>query len=88
MLIRFATIMIAGALALTTAQAQDGPGGFTTRATSAFVMDLGTGTVLLDKNADEPLPPASMSKLMTLEMLFEAIKEGRVALDTRVAARL
>ncbi|SUZ31626.1 D-alanyl-D-alanine carboxypeptidase DacA [Roseibaca ekhonensis] len=64
------------------AHAQDGPGGFSTRATSAYVVDLGTGTVLLSKNADEPLPPASMSKLMTLEMLFEAIKEGRVALDT------
>lgn len=63
-------------------QAQDGPGGFSTRATSAYVIDLGTGTVLLNKNADEPLPPASMSKLMTLEMLFEAIKAGRVALDT------
>lgn len=62
--------------------AQDGPGGFTTRATSAYVLDLGTGTVLLDKNADQPLPPASMSKLMTLEMLFEAIKEDRLALDT------
>lgn len=66
----------------TATQAQDGPGGFMTRATSAYVVDLGTGTVLLNKNADEALPPASMSKLMTLEMLFEAIKEGRVALDT------
>lgn len=64
------------------ALAQDGPGGFMTRATSAYVVDLGTGTVLLNKNADQALPPASMSKLMTLEMLFEAIKEGRVALDT------
>ncbi|NBB97365.1 MAG: D-alanyl-D-alanine carboxypeptidase [Alphaproteobacteria bacterium] len=63
-------------------QGQDGPGGFNTRATSAFVLDLGTGTVLLNKNADEPLPPASMSKLMTLEMLFESLKDGRVALDT------
>jgi len=63
-------------------QAQDGPGGFVTRATSAYMVDLGTGTVLLNKNADEALPPASMSKLMTLEMLFEAIKEGRVSLNT------
>lgn len=62
--------------------AQDGPGGFSTRATSAYVVDLGTGTVLLSKNADQPLPPASMSKLMTLEMLFEAVKAGRVAMDT------
>ncbi len=38
--------------------------------------------MLLAKNADEPLPPASMSKLMTLNMLFEALHDGRVKLDT------
>jgi D-alanyl-D-alanine carboxypeptidase (penicillin-binding protein 5/6) len=37
----------------------------------------------MDKNADEALPPASMSKLMTLNMLFEALRDGRVMLDTR-----
>ena len=71
--------------------AQDGPGGFSTRATSAYVLDLSTGTVLLDKNADQPLAPASMSKLMTLEMLFEAIKEGPPCAGydiLRVATRL
>jgi D-alanyl-D-alanine carboxypeptidase (penicillin-binding protein 5/6) len=55
---------------------------FETRATSAYVRDLTTGVVLLDKNADTPLPPASMSKLMTLLMLFDSIKDGRVSLDT------
>ena len=40
--------------------------GFETRAQAAFVLDQSTGTVLMDKNADEPLPPASMSKLMTI----------------------
>lgn len=54
---------------------------FETRATAAFVIDHGTGTVLLAKNAEEPLPPASMSKLMTLNMLFEALRDGRVSLD-------
>ncbi|MGB5863014.1 MAG: D-alanyl-D-alanine carboxypeptidase family protein [Sulfitobacter sp.] len=49
---------------------------FDTRATSAFVMDFNTGTVLMTKNADAPLPPASMSKLMTLYMTFEAIENG------------
>lgn len=77
------TLAVCAVLALALpAMAQDGPGGFSTRATSAHVVDLGTGTVLLSKNADQPLPPASMSKLMTLEMLFEAVKAGRVALDT------
>ena len=56
--------------------------GFETRATSAFVLDFNTGAVLLSKNADESLPPASMSKLMTLYMLFEAIEDGRIAPDT------
>ena len=57
-------------------------GGFETRATSAYVRDLSTGLVLMDKAADVPLPPASMSKLMTLLMLFEAIEDGRMAMDT------
>lgn len=46
---------------------------FDTRAQAAYVLDHGTGVVLLAKNADDPLPPASMSKLMTLYMAFEAI---------------
>ncbi|WP_149866505.1 D-alanyl-D-alanine carboxypeptidase family protein [Tropicimonas marinistellae] len=56
---------------------------FETRATAAWVLDQTTGTVLLSKNAEQPLPPASMSKLMTLDMLFEALRDGRVTLDTR-----
>lgn len=57
---------------------------FDTRATSAFVFDMKTGTVLLSKNADAPLPPASMSKLMTLYVTFEAIRDGRLSLDDRL----
>ena len=56
---------------------------FETRATAAWVVDQTTGTVLLARNADRPLPPASMSKLMTLNMLFEALRDGRVTLETR-----
>lgn len=57
---------------------------FDTRATAAYVIDHGTGTVLLTKDADLPLPPASMSKLMTLNMVFEALNDGRLRLDDRV----
>lgn len=49
---------------------------FDTRASAAFVVDIKTGTILLSKNADQPLPPASMSKLMTLYMAFEAVRVG------------
>lgn len=59
--------------------------GFETSATAAWVFDSGTHTVLLDKNATTPLPPASMSKLMTLNMLFEALEDGRVTMDTTFA---
>ncbi|GIT91875.1 D-alanyl-D-alanine carboxypeptidase [Jannaschia pagri] len=55
---------------------------FQTRAGSAVVVDHNTGQVLLAKNADVPLPPASMSKLMTLNMAFEALEDGRLSLDT------
>lgn len=58
---------------------------FETQATGAWVYDLTTHTVLMDKNADQPLPPASMSKLMTINMLFEALRDGRVQLDTTFA---
>ena len=61
----------------TTALAQT----FDTRATAAYVFDQTTGTVLLAKNEDEPLPPASMSKLMTIYMAFEAIADGRLVID-------
>lgn len=54
---------------------------FETTATSAWVYDVETGTVLMEKNADQPIPPASMSKLMTLYMLFEALENGRLSLD-------
>ncbi|MCP3972370.1 MAG: D-alanyl-D-alanine carboxypeptidase [Rhodobacteraceae bacterium] len=56
---------------------------FETLAEAAFVVDLNTGTVLMEKQADIPLPPASMSKLMTLNILFEALRDGRVTMDTR-----
>ncbi|MDQ1899368.1 D-alanyl-D-alanine carboxypeptidase family protein [Paracoccus sp. WLY502] len=54
---------------------------FETTATSAWVYDVNTSTVLMSKNADVPIPPASMSKLMTLYMVFEALENGRLELD-------
>lgn len=55
---------------------------FETKAKAAYVIDQSSGTVLLSKNADTPLPPASMSKLMTLYMAFEALERGRLELDS------
>jgi D-alanyl-D-alanine carboxypeptidase (penicillin-binding protein 5/6) len=55
---------------------------YETQATAAYLYDITTDTILVEKNADSPLPPASMSKLMTLYMLFEALRDGRVTLET------
>ncbi len=51
-----------------------------TTAKAAIVVDATTGTVLFDKNADEPMPPSSMSKLMTAYVVFQHLKDGRLKL--------
>jgi D-alanyl-D-alanine carboxypeptidase (penicillin-binding protein 5/6) len=52
-----------------------------TSAQEAIILDYQTGTVMFEKNADEPVHPASMSKLMTLYVLFDRLKSGAVSLD-------
>jgi len=52
-----------------------------TPAEQALVYDFETGTVLLSKNADEQMPPSSMSKLMTTLMVFDRLKDGSLSLD-------
>ncbi|MCE8545640.1 D-alanyl-D-alanine carboxypeptidase [Ruegeria pomeroyi] len=76
--IRSALLALGLALAALPALAYD------TSARAAYVLDQSTGTVLLNKNADEALPPASMSKLMTLYVTFEALRDGRLTLDERL----
>ncbi len=50
-------------------------------ARQALVVDFETGTTLLEKNADERMPPSSMSKLMTMYVVFERLKQGRLQMD-------
>ena len=81
MILSLRTLMAgAAAAALLTGPAS----AFDTKARAAYVLDYTTGTVLMAKNADESLPPASMSKLMTLYMAFEAVRDGRLQLDERL----
>src|ERR1700748_3055846 len=51
-----------------------------TSAEHALLMDAATGQVLWQKDGMVPMPPASMSKLMTLELLFQRLKDGRMKL--------
>jgi D-alanyl-D-alanine carboxypeptidase (penicillin-binding protein 5/6) len=54
---------------------------YQTAATQAILVDFDTGTVLFEKNPDETMYPASMTKIMTALLVFEQLREGRLSLD-------
>lgn len=56
----------------------------TTGAKSAILIEASTGEVLYEHNADEALPPASMTKIMTLLLTMEAIEKGQIGLQDNV----
>lgn len=58
-------------------------GVMSTVAKQAFLIDYDTGTVLFEKNADERMPTSSMSKTLTAYMIFQAIKNGQITLDSK-----
>jgi len=66
-------------LTIGTAQAQQ----IDTKARHAIMIDLETDAIILEKDADVPMPPASMSKLMTIYMVFDRLKAGTLSLDDR-----
>lgn len=57
---------------------------FELEAASVLLMDAGTGTVILEKNADEKRPVASVTKLMTMLLVLEALDEGKITLEQEV----
>ncbi|MFZ3235427.1 MAG: D-alanyl-D-alanine carboxypeptidase family protein [Stellaceae bacterium] len=54
--------------------------GIDTQAAHAIILEADTGTVLLDKGADERMPPASMAKMMTIYTVFSMLKDGKAKL--------
>jgi serine-type D-Ala-D-Ala carboxypeptidase (penicillin-binding protein 5/6) len=57
------------------------PGTFQTGVPNAILLDPETNSILFEKNADQPVAPASLAKLMTLEFVFNQLKEGQLKLD-------
>jgi D-alanyl-D-alanine carboxypeptidase (penicillin-binding protein 5/6) len=55
--------------------------GIETAARHALLLDDATGTVLLEKAADAAMPPSSMSKMMTVYMVFEQLKQGKLKMS-------
>ena len=56
----------------------------TPNAQSAVLMDADTGTVIAEKNKDAKLPPASITKIMTMLLIMEAIDKGNIKMDEKV----
>lgn len=63
-----------------TVQSQTGP--FIAKAEQAYMIDADTGTVLLSQNENQPFPPASLAKLMTVEVVLDALSKGQVTAET------
>ena len=53
-------------------------------AESGFIMEASSGKVLYEKNADQKLPPASVTKVMTLLLIFDALEKGQIHLEDEV----
>ncbi|MCA3423687.1 MAG: D-alanyl-D-alanine carboxypeptidase [Roseomonas sp.] len=80
--VRFAGLVFGAALVALPwrgAEAQIGSARY-----SAIVIEARTGSVLIDAGADEPRFPASLTKMMTLYMVFEALRDGRTQLGSRI----
>jgi len=78
-------VSIAAALLASTSVAKAPP--FDTSAKVAYMIDLSSGAVLLDKNADQRMPPASMAKMMTTNVAFELIDKGELSLSKMCTVR-
>ncbi|MCD7111611.1 D-alanyl-D-alanine carboxypeptidase [Rhizobium sp. DKSPLA3] len=70
------------ALALALCSTASGAQEFETKARQALVIDALTETVLLEKAADEAVPPASMAKMMTVELVLSALKDGSLSRES------
>lgn len=64
--------------------AAESSGGPEVSSPSVILMEASTGTVIFEKNCDERLRPASVTKIMTLLLIFDAIGEGRISLEDTV----
>ncbi|MCZ8520604.1 MULTISPECIES: D-alanyl-D-alanine carboxypeptidase family protein [Paenibacillus] len=75
-------------LALPAALAEEGKGpaqvDLAPNASSAVIIDADTGTVIFDKNKDAKLPPASITKIMTMLLTMEALDAGKIKMDDKV----
>ncbi|MCW2412064.1 MULTISPECIES: D-alanyl-D-alanine carboxypeptidase family protein [unclassified Sphingobium] len=82
-----ALLPIALVLPLFLSAAQANTPSYTSEASVAYMVDLSSGRVLFDKDADRRMPPASMAKMMTAHVAFNLIKQGKLRLDQKFTVR-
>ncbi|MCV6576976.1 MAG: D-alanyl-D-alanine carboxypeptidase [Cohaesibacter sp.] len=75
LLISLSAIFLIAALSVANAQI------FQTKARQALLIDWDSGSVLFSKDAQSPFPPASLAKLMTLEVVFNALEQGELSME-------
>lgn len=86
--ILFNTCLMAGLLsgllplASSASAAQEAPAGFTTKARQVYMVEAKTGTVLLSSNENQSFPAASLTKLMTMELVFRALERKEITPET------
>lgn len=79
-----AVIMVMSMSVISFAQEETVAG--TLSAKSAILMEISTGKVLMELNADEKLSPASITKVMTILLVMEALDEGKITLEDKITA--
>ena len=83
---RLVWVLVIGALLLGMLPVRSLAAGPEVPGKSALLLDVATGTVLYEKNAHEPLAPASVTKVMTMLLIMEAIDSGKIGWDDTVTA--
>ena len=83
---RILALVLAGVLAVTVLPRRAGAVNLELNAKSALLMDVATGTVLYEKDCHERLAPASVTKVMTLLLIMEAVDSGTIRLTDQVTA--
>ena len=85
-MIRFAsaTVLLLCTLLLFPVFAWSAPSSRGIEARAAILMDLSSGRILYEQNADDPIPPASLTKVMSMFLIFDAAKQGKVRLTDTV----
>lgn len=82
----FFSVILLATLAVPIASAEEKNVELVDDVKSAILIERDTGKVLFEKNGKEQLPPASMTKIMTMLLIMEALDEGKLSMDEKVRA--